>query len=524
MVSCRFGGADGTEVRLVDDADLVVIRTHRRGARHDVSPLTRRSRVAQAKLTPLFGFPAAGVGVWKASKGESEEIARDIHEDSEVQFAGRGLKDELGAPVVYTENVFVKFADAKSDAEAEEALSSVGLQLKRPLPYADGAFFASAEEGTGRGVFERSGALLERDDVELCHPELVRQIGWNAASPQQWHLQKANINGNAVDAHANVAAAWELSEGEGIVIAVIDDGADLDHEEFAADGKVVAPHSMSPPRSDSPRPSEGDNHGTACCGVACAEGANGASGAAPRARLMPLRLVSGIGSQDEADAFAWAAEHGADVISCSWGPVDGNWSDPTDPVHEQNVALPDSTRLAIDFAVEQGRDGRGCVITWAAGNGNENVDNDGYASYEKVIAVAACNDTGTRSAYSDMGEAVWCSFPSNDFDGPLTPGIWTTDRGGREGYNVGDESLGDRAGDYTNSFGGTSSACPGVAGVVALMLAHNPELTWQQVKEILRDSSDRIDEAGGNYDDHGHSASYGYGRVNARRAVEQAGT
>nr|MDQ4041873.1 S8 family serine peptidase [Actinomycetota bacterium] len=183
----------------------------------------------------------------------------------------------------------------------------------------------------------------------------------------------------------------------------------------------------------------------------------------------------------------------------------------------------DSSRLAIDFAVERGRLGRGCVIAWAAGNGNEDVGNDGYAGYDKVIAVAACNDTGTRSAYSDFGDAVWCAFPSNDFDGPLTPGIWTTDRSGVEGYNSGDESLGDAGGDYTNSFGGTSSACPGVAGVVGLMLARNPELTPQEVKAILRETSDRIDEAGGDYDSQGHSRLYGFGRVNARRAVEAAG-
>jgi len=150
---------------------------------------------------------------------------------------------------------------------------------------------------------------------------------------------------------------------------------------------------------------------------------------------MPLRMVSGLGSQDEADAFAWAADHGADVISCSWGPVDGRWWDPDDPRHDQVVLLPDSTRLAIDYAVANGRGGKGCPITWAAGNGNEDVGNDGYASYEDVIAVAACNDRGEKSAYSDYGDAVWCCFPSSHGEPSVTPGIWTTDRSGIEGYN-----------------------------------------------------------------------------------------
>ena len=69
----------------------------------------------------------------------------------------------------------------------------------------------------------------------------------------------------------------------------------------------------------------------------------------------------------------------------------------------------------------------------------------------------------------------------------LTPGIWTTDRSGLEGYNPGDTTLGDEEGDYTNSFGGTSSACPGVAGVAALILSVNRDLTWGEVRDVLKD-------------------------------------
>ena len=500
----------------------MVVRSHRRGARHDMSKLSSASRNARADLRPLFGFPAAGVGVYEAPQEQAQRISAVLHDDPELQFAGRGLRDELGAPVVYTENVFVSFADGVERADAEAVLREVGLEPKRALPYAGNAFFAAAEEGIGRDVFSRAEALLESSDVELCHPELIRELSWNTAFPQQWHLQETVIAGKSVKADAKVSAAWELSEGEGIVIAVIDSGVDLHHEELSSPGKVLAPHSLTRPRSDDPRPADGENHGTACSGVACADGVRGASGVAPKARLMPLRMVSGLGSQDEADAFVWAADHGADVISCSWGPVDGDWADPHDPVHHRVVPLPDSTRLAIEYALAQGRDGMGCPISWAAGNGNEDVGNDGYASYEKVITVAACNDAGKRSAYSDHGDAVWCCFPSDDGERSSTPGIWTIDRSGRDGYNQGDPSLGDPAGNYTNSFGGTSSACPGVAGVIALVLARNPSLGWQQVKDLLRESCDRIDEAGGDYGVDGHSPRYGYGRVNARAAVELA--
>jgi subtilisin family serine protease len=329
------------------------------------------------------------------------------------------------------------------------------------------------------------------------------------------------VEGHVVNAHARVEAAWALTRGAGVTVAVIDDGVDIDHEEFRRRDKVVAPRDASRGTSD-PRPGPDDPHGTCCAGVAVAAGRFGASGVAPAARLMPVRMVSDLGSQEEADAFQWAADHGAGVISNSWGPVDGPWWDPTSPLHDRTVPLPDSTRLAIDYALTRGRGGRGCVITWAAGNGNEPVERDGYASYPPVIAVAACNDRSRKSAYSDFGAAVWCAFPSSHGQPSRTPGIFTTDRTGAPGYNPGQASLGDADGDYTNDFGGTSSACPGVAGVAALILSRNPALRHDEVKDVIRRACDPIDRAHGRYDARGHSPFYGYGRVNARRAVELA--
>jgi subtilisin family serine protease len=522
MLSTRFGGEGGFRLDLEDTDDVVVIRSARRGARHDLSPLTSRSRAARAQLSPLFGFASAGVGVYAAPPGGAHELSTVLTEDPELEFAGRGLRDQFGAPVVYTENVFVKFPDDVPEAHCEEVLRSAGLTIRRPAGYAGRAYFAAAPAGSGREVFDRAQAVLERDDVELCHPELLRQVSRRGAFPQQWHLAATDIAGRRIDAHASVTAAWEVTRGEGTVICIVDDGVDVDHPEFASADKIVAPYNLSGVRSDNPRPSEGANHGTACGGVACADGLHGASGVAPAARLMPLRLDSGLGSQDEGDAFVWAADHGADVVSCSWGPNDGRWWDSADPVHQQKVPLPDNTRLAIEYAVTHGRGGRGCVIAWAAGNGNESADNDGYATCDKVVAVAACNDAGVQSAYSDHGKAVWCSFPSSHGSPSLTPGIWTTDRSGRSGYNSGDTTLGDEAGDYTNSFGGTSSACPGVAGVAALVLAANPDLRWDEVKDVLRECCDRIDDGAGEYDGDGHSDRYGFGRVNAAKAVALA--
>ena len=532
MYTVRYGGKRGKTVSLAVSQEHIVVRTERRepltpDRPFQVAALTRPGRTAIADFACIASFPSAGVEVLRATVTRGKRAARDrarsvLKREPAIEFAGRVLLDPRSKrPVVYTENLFLKFDDDASASARRALLKKHKLTVKRQLGYTANAFFVEAPNDIGLKVFTLAERLLQNPIVELCHPELIRESRTRAAFTQQWHLKKTRIAGVSVDAHANVEAAWAFADGAGTTIAVIDDGVDIDHEEFTVVGKIVSPVDVTRDTSN-PRPGNRNNHGTACAGVACASGKFGASGVAPGARLMPIRLTSDLGSQDEADAFVWAADHGADVISCSWGPIDGDPELDDDPLHDQVTPLPDSTRLAIDYAATQGRGGKGCVILFAAGNGNESVDNDGYASYERVIAVAASNDSGKRSLYSDFGAAVWCAFPSNDLVPTKTLGIWTTDRSGKDGYNPGRDTLGDAAGNYTNDFGGTSSAAPGAAGVAALVLSRNPNLRADEVRDILRGSCDRIDTARGQYDANGRSVFYGFGRLNARRAVELA--
>jgi subtilisin family serine protease len=536
MPEVKFGRKDESSTQFQKSEDLIAIRTRsQRSATVVPIPTAISAELSEGQL--VLSFPEVGVEVYQVPTGNGQRSIDDrktaLRRLSDVRFAGGVLVDgESGEPVIYTENLFIKFLDTTDPNECQMIIREAGLTIKEQVSYATNAFFVSAAEGSGEQVFEIALSLLNRDDVEYCHPEIVRKRSLRAISPQQWHLKTTTVNGITISASANVEAAHQITQGEGITIAVIDDGVDIDHVEFSSSGKVVAPRDATQ-SSNNPRPKDPgytEDHGTACAGVACADGKWGASGVAPQAKLMPIRLASGLGSLQEANAFRWAADNGADVISCSWGPEDGLWFNPNDSLHNRIVPLPASTKLAIDYAATQGRGGKGCVVLFAAGNGNESVDNDGYASYEGVIAVAACNDRGKRSIYSDFGNAVWCAFPSSDLEGstlvpnptPLTPGIWTTDRTGNPGYNQGTLTDGDVTGNYTNSFGGTSSSCPGAAGVAALVLAVNPNLRWQQVKDIFRRACDKIDPSGGLYDANGWSKFYGNGRLNAQTAVTLA--
>lgn len=530
MYKVKFGGKKGKSINLVESPDMVAIRTK---GNKDLSKIqvSRASREIIQDSATVVEFPEAGVTVKRINpnselESTSQTASRDearatLKQEDDIRFAGRVLQDaKSGAVMLYTENFFVKFRDAVPEAECLEVLKKYNLSIKDKLVFAPNSWFVEAAEGTGLEVFDIAEKILAEKTVEYCHPEIVQERRYKGAiHPLQWHLAKTVIEGKTVDAGVNIEKAWKISRGKGITIAIVDDGVDIEHPEFA--GRIVHPRDVTL-GSDDPRPKEADDsHGTACAGVACAAGLNdGAVGTAPEANLMPIRLRSGLGSMAEANAFVWAADHGADVISCSWGPTDGDWWDLNHPLHKKATPLPDSSRLAMEYALTKGRGGRGCVILFAAGNGNEDTKFDGYASNPAVIAVAASNDTGLRSVYSDYGSSVWVAFPSGDFaykpfkhPKPISDGIRTTDRMKKPGYSPEN---------YTDTFGGTSSACPGMAGVVALMLAVNPNLSPTDVKEIIRQSCVKIDKDGGEYDENGHSIYYGYGRIDAGLAVENA--
>jgi Subtilase family/Lamin Tail Domain len=525
MFTYTIGGKKGKKVNLTESKNRIVVRTRNARPLSDAIA-SNESREALEDFAIEMEFPESDVTVLrtkveKQTKNTLRDTARTaLKKEPEVRFAGRVLVDEKSkSPVLYTENLFIKFFDRLTSDECEKILKTHNLTVKEKLESSLNTYFVQAPEDTGLKIFEIAETLLKKKDVELCHPEIIRKKSHKTIHPQQWHLKATTISNVQVNAHVKADLAHQLSQGENIVIAVIDDGVDIDHTEFNIPGKVVASRDINS-NSNDPRPKlPDDTHGTACAGVATASGIF-ASGVAPKAKLMPIRLRVGLGSIKESTAFKWAVDHGADIISCSWGPEDGAWWDPSDPQHTDMVDIVDSTRLAIDDAITRGRNGKGCVIFFAAGNGREDVKFDGYASYDKVIAVAASNDRNKSSVYSDFGDAVWCAFPSGDFGhppfnhpDPITSGIFTTDNSG----NAGESPT-----DYRDEFGGTSSACPGAAGVAALILSANPDLTWQEVRDILKDTCEKIDATPNQYNAQGHSKKYGYGKIDAQKAVQLA--
>jgi len=271
---------------------------------------------------------------------------------------------------------------------------------------------------------------------------------------------------------------WELIPGDNSNEYIID--ADLlDNESSSGEWKLFIEDDSEIPgklRDWSLTLDIWNSHGTPVAGVAAASGNNnlGVTGVAPDAELAGLRLLAAerVNPIQIADAlYSSELNQEIDIYNNSWKPP-AFWSDP-------------EALSALETGVTAGRDGLGNIYVFGAGNDwrkkSENVNYNAFANSRYTIAVGAIDHKGRKSEYSQEGASLLVTAPSsNKKNGNNKVGITTTDLVGSEGYNVNGSDL-----DYTNDFGGTSSATPVVSGVVALMLEVNQDLTWRDVQHIL---------------------------------------
>jgi len=417
--------------------------------------------------------------------------------------------------LVETDEFVINFEFALSTAELQQFAQKYDIDLAARLGgYAPNGYLCRVRNPLPGATVATANAIHEQEAVTFSHPNFMVHIVKAQAAPaytpndplygNQWHLNSTGQLGAQANADINAPEAWDLTTGSNsIVIGVIDDGFEGTHEDFQAPGKVLTGFDAIDNDFD-PRPTDpNDAHGTNVAGVITAVQDNGlgVSGVAPGCRVFGVRVIAaGSTTLDIAESFDYCFTMGADVINNSWGLV--NPLDPGLP-----VSLPAVIRQAIDRNTDQGRGGLGAVVTFAAHNYAVDIGPNELASYPKVITVSASTDQDDFAPYSNFGDAVDVCAPSN---GGIN-GITTTDLTGVSGY---------APGNYSNDFGGTSSATPVVSGVAALILSMDPNLTRQEVQQILQDTAIKIDQSGGGYDVNGHSRLYGYGKVDAQAAVE----
>ena len=262
---------------------------------------------------------------------------------------------------------------------------------------------------------------------------------------------------------------WQLGKGsEAVKVAVIDTGVDLDHPDLA--GRLAEGINLV----DENAPPEDDvGHGTHVAGIIAATVDNyeGVAGMSWYNQVMPIKVLdhTGAGSTyDVARGIIWATDNGASVINLSLGNyVDAEF-------------LHDAIRYAYD------RD-----VVLIAATGNDNTEDPGYpAAYPEVLAVSATDSSKRRSVFSNYG----------DYLDVVAPGETIASTYFENQYAA---------------LSGTSMASPHAAALAAMIRSLNPDLTNEEVMDIMRKSADDLGAPG-------KDPYYGYGLINVRTALEYA--
>ena len=416
-----------------------------------------------------------------------------------------------------TDECVVKFhpaIDALAEAQRRQ------LAVLRQLPYSENTF-----------VLQASPSMISLDLLDICN-------GWAASGEAIWaepnlvsttvpHAPNDKLLGPQLH-HAIIDSqgAWDIVQGAqaageitDVVLAVNDYGCLTTHEDLAP--ILTSQFSFSTNTTallEHP-------HGTSTCGIAAAEldngkGVAGIAGFPAFVDLIAVQIPNSIPAgteQDFAAMLLWCAglpngravpaalARGADVISNSWG--------------QHGIALSGDITAAFDALADTGRNDLGCVVVFSAGNHDDFFDDHfPWAAHPAVIAVSASTVTlpERKVSSSNFGQGIEVCAPGGE-NSAVASGSEST-------FSTTTSRTFDPLGDY-GYFGETSAACPMVAGVAALMLAVNPELEAREIRELLRTTAAKID--GGNKDpigqyDNGYSGWYGYGRINARAAVQAA--
>ncbi|NML62677.1 S8 family serine peptidase [Massilia sp. RP-1-19] len=275
-----------------------------------------------------------------------------------------------------------------------------------------------------------------------------------------WHL--TNIGANT---------AWDSAMGAGVTIAILDSGVDPAHPDLKA--SLVPGYNSYNNNTDT---ADVCGHGTAVAGTAAAATNNGVgvAGVAGKARIMPIRIAFMDAATNScytyfstvAAGLTWAADHGARVANVSFAGVAGS--------------------SAVQSAAQYMKNKGGLVFVSAGNAGRD----EGYTPTTTLVAVSATDNTNTKTSWSSYGNFVSLSAPGSAIWAPVKGGSYST-------------------------WNGTSFASPVAAGVAALLMSARPLLTSTQVESML--FSTAVDRGAA-----GRDALYGYGRVDAARAMQKA--
>lgn len=356
------------------------------------------------------------------------------------------------------DHILVKPAKGVNDAQLKALFAGHGASQIAHIKQIDVRVLKVSQP-----ALEKVLEALSRDNrVEFAEKDYIAQAVGTANDPYYTSGQEWYLG------KIQAPSAWDITTGtSSLVVAVIDTGANYSHPDLQ--GKLLAGYDFVNSDTD---PNDDNGHGTGTSGIVGANSNNstGMASVAWNVSILPLKVLdaSGSGSYSNiAMAINYAADNGARIINMSLG---GTYNSST-------------VQSAVNYAWS-----KGVVLIAAAGN-NGNSTTFYPAACNNVVAVAATDSTDTRTSWSNYGSYVDLSAPGAN--------ILTT-------YNSGYSSV-----------NGTSFSSPITAGIAALVASVQPSLSNSQIVDVLLKNSDDIGAAG-------YDVYYGYGRVNAYRAVAAA--
>ncbi|KAM8862003.1 furin (paired basic amino acid cleaving enzyme) b [Synchiropus picturatus] len=320
--------------------------------------------------------------------------------------------------------------------------------------------------------------------------------------PKQWYLS------NPTHQDLNTKAAWAQGyTGRGIVVTILDDGIEKDHPDLINNYDPEASYDVNDGDAD-PQPRytqrNENRHGTRCAGEVAASLNNGVCGVgvAYNAKIGGVRMLDGeVTDVVEAHSLSINPQH-IHVYSASWGPEDDGKS------------LDGPAKLAMEafhVGVTKGRGGLGSIFVWASGNGGREQDScncDGYTNSIYTLSISSTTESGNVPWYSEpCSSTLATTFSSGN---PGEKQIVTTDLRQK----------------CTDSHTGTSASAPLAAGIIALALEANMNLTWRDMQHLVVRTSQPKQLSAGDWRTNGVgrrvSHSYGYGLLDAGAMVALA--
>lgn len=404
--------------------------------------------------------------------------------------------DDQGLELWLTGYVLVKLKSANDVSTLYAEARKYGLEVLEQDKFMPLWYLLQGGDDITMPLTDIANRMYESGLFASVSPDFAcngSEISYDPYVHSQWGLYNSTNEGYDI----NVSQAWNYATGRGVKIAIVDNGVDIWHKDLAANADSAL--SYDAVTNTSPNKIYGVrtnldigslSHGTHCAGIAAAVRNNGicGSGVAPDAKLMTIS--SHYTSDELAKAINWAWSEGADIISCSW-----------------TCAAAVKIKEAFDNAIIYGRDGKGCIIVKSAGNQGKTSGKITWpGTYRKeIITVASMDNDGFLSETSSFGDSLFVMAPGTF--------IYSTLVG--DGFGI---------------MNGTSMAAPHVAGVAALILERNNDLTADQVRMMIGRTAKRV---GKDFRNNGEFFKYninkefgawnmfaGYGLVDAYNAVK----